>query len=482
MCLKIRRKHLSKRNNLNADIEEWYLLGFLLTGDKVLTDRLITRTVNQVKDKFISIRLDHFVLKPLIKEYKKYYRNHDIIYQPIDASPLLNRLGLLNEQARIAFLLKYYYDYSYKKIANHLGISERKAKTVIYDGLTIWTNNGKFVSVNNIDGVLKKEILLIKSKWIENVTPDNRNQVLVMGTKGRHKLPGLLLILLILVAGGSINQEILSKTRVSLGPDIYKYFKEGGVLQINQDIKDKGFGDIYTIPDSETKTIEVYFPTPERLGEKEEVAALIESYLENRDLEYQLEFQVLDQLEVELTDEQKDANKVMEMEQEIFELVSENPYYYMQRGTSEQSGESTEILLSEEISVEEEEILKEEIENIIHKHNLEWNFSFGKVSADVVDMERAKWDIYLAIIEAFFFGENKYKLYDVYSEYINGVMEFNVYTELSLTTEKDADETEEIIKELRRSLQFFLEHEDIQDLMNNVPYVIKIHGENREEI
>lgn len=61
-------------------------------------------------------------------------------------------------------------------------------------------------------------------------------------------------------------------------------------------------------------------------------------------------------------------------------------------------------------------------------------------------------------------------------------MEFNVYTELSLTTEKDADETEEIIKELRRSLQFFLEHEDIQDLMNNVPYVIKIHGENREEI
>ncbi|EOR21575.1 hypothetical protein A499_22457 [Niallia nealsonii AAU1] len=236
------------------------------------------------------------------------------------------------------------------------------------------------------------------------------------------------------------------------------------------------------LPDSETKTIEVYFPTPERLGEKEEVAALIESYLENRDLEYQLEFQVLDQLEVELTDEQKDANKVMEMEQEIFELVSENPYYYMQRGTSEQSGESTEILLPEEISVEEEEILKEEIENIIHKHNLEWNFSFGKVSADVVDMERAKWDIYLAIIEAFFFGENKYKLYDVYSEYINGVMEFNVYTELSLTTEKDADETEEIIKELRRSLQFFLEHEDIQDLMNNVPYVIKIHGENREEI
>jgi len=126
--LKIRGKQWKRQRNIQEYIEEWYVLAFLLTGDKVVTERLLERTMVQVKDKLFFVSFDRHFLKQLIKEYTKYYRNNDIIYTSIDTSILLSRLGLLDEPARIAFLLKYVYGFSYKKIAQVLLTSERKVK------------------------------------------------------------------------------------------------------------------------------------------------------------------------------------------------------------------------------------------------------------------------------------------------------------------------------------------------------------------
>ncbi|WP_400247702.1 sigma factor-like helix-turn-helix DNA-binding protein [Niallia sp. JL1B1071] len=401
----------------------------------------------------------------------------------MDSSILLTRLGLLDEQARLAFLLKYYYGFSYKKIAQYLPISERKAKQVIYSSLIIYTNNGKLVPIHHIEDVIKKEVSLLKSSLQLNQVTEKKTLHIETSKRSWRKSPVIILTLLVLFAGGSINQETLGKTRVSLGPDVYKIYKEGGVLQLGREIQQKGYTDIYTYPEIENNTLYVQFVTPESLENKEEVTVLIDSYLKERDLVYEIKYEEVNQVvDVELTEEQKAANKQMEMEQEIFEFVTSTPYYYMQSFGSDPSGDSTEIILSESIPEEEETKLKDGIKNIIKKYDLEWNFSIGKVGADVVQMENAIWGILPALGEAYMFGGKKYKVYDVYPTYEDNQLKFDIYTELAFTTEEDMAKNMETAKELKRSLQLFLKHEDIQSQFNYVSYVIKIYGDNRKEV
>lgn len=436
-----------------------------------------------MRDKWSFPSSARFYLKPIIKEYLKYYRNKEIIYKSLDSSILLTRLGLLDEQARLAFLLKYYYGFSYKKIAQYLPISERKAKQVIYSSLIIYTNNGKLVPIHHIEDVIKKEVSILKSSLQLNQVTEKKTLHIETSKRSWRKSPVILLTLLVLFAGGSINQETLGKTRVSLGPDVYKYYKQGGIFQLNEEIQQKGYPDIYTYPDVGTDTLNLQFYTPESLENKEEVTALIEAYLKERDLDYVIEYEEITQeIEVEQTEEQNVADKQMEMEQEIFQLVTAKPYYYMQSYTSDQSGESTELILSDKVTEEEKMNLKGEIETIISKYNLEWNFSFGSVEAEVVEMEKAIWEIYPALAEAYVFSKNNYKIYDIFPSYVDGVLEISVYTEISLSTDEEIAKNQDLLNELKRSLRFFLHYEDIQELLHHVPYVMKVFGKNGNEI
>ncbi|MEI2368426.1 hypothetical protein [Niallia circulans] len=254
------------------------------------------------------------------------------------------------------------------------------------------------------------------------------------------------------------------------------------MLQLGREIQQKGYTDIYTNPERETNILYVQFSTAESLEKKEEVTMFIESYLKDRDLDYEIKYEEMNQLnevELEQTDEQKAENKQMEMEQEIFELLASNTYYYKQTYSS---GESTEILLSESIPKEEEAMIKEEIKNIMKKFDSEWNFSIGKVSADVVKIEKAMWDIAPALLEAYIFKEEKYKVYDVYPTYEDEQLKFDIFTELAFTTDEDRAKNIETAKELKRSIQIFFQHEDIQKLFNHAPYIIKIYGDNRKEV
>lgn len=140
------------------------------------------------------------------------------------------------------------------------------------------------------------------------------------------------------------------------------------------------------------------------------------------------------------------------------------------------------MIFSESITEEEETNLKEEIKNIIKKYDLEWDFSFGKVDSGVVEMERAMWDIVRALLEAYMFGEQKYQVYDVYPTYEDDQLKIEIYTELAYATEEDRAKNVDTVKELNRSLHFFLQHEDIQSQFNYVPYEIKIYDINRKEI
>ena len=481
--LNMRPRQWKQQIIIQDNIDEWYLLAILLTGDSGLAERLLDRTLDQVRDTWYFPSRERFSLKPIIKEYRKYHRNNDINYKPIDSSVLLTRLGLLDEQARVAFLLKYYYGFSYKKIAQYLPISVRRTKQIIYASLILWTNNGKLVPIHDIEDVIKKDISLLKSMLPANQVLEKKYLYIETSTNSRRKKPVILFILLILFVGGSINQEIIGKTRVSLGPDVYKVYKEGGVLQIGNVIQEKGYTDIYTYPDVENNTLYVQLATPESIENKEEVTSIIESYLKERDMDYQLRYEEINQVvDVELTEEQKAENKRMDMEQEIFELVTSTPYYYTQSYISDQNGESRQLIFSESITEEEETNLNEEIKNIIKKYDLEWNFSFGKVDAGVVEMERAMWDIIPALLEAYMFGEQKYQVYDVYPTYEDDQLKIEIYTELAYATEEDRAKNLDTVNELNRSLHFFLQHEDIQSQFNYVPYEIKIYDINRKEI
>lgn len=478
----LNRRHRQWKKYIQAYINEWYLLAFLLTGNRALAEQLLNRAVDQVKGKWSFHHFERLWAKPIIKEYIKYNRTNQFYEKFLDFSTLLNRLGLLEVNARVAFLLKYYYGFSYKKIARNLHISERKVKVIIYDAILVWTNNGKLIPIEQVEAVIKEDIKLVNKNLLDSFRFEEKNQYIESSINGKRKTLLLILMIFILLANGSINQKTLGKTRVSLGPDIYKIYKEGGVLQLGREIQQKGYTDIYTNPERETNILYVQFSTAESLEKKEEVTMFIESYLKDRDLDYEIKYEEMNQLnevELEQTDEQKAENKQMEMEQEIFELLASNTYHYKQTYSS---GESTEILLSESIPKEEEAMIKEEIKNIMKKFDSEWNFSIGKVSADVVKIEKAMWDIAPALLEAYIFKEEKYKVYDVYPTYEDEQLKFDIFTELAFTTDEDRAKNIETAKELKRSIQIFFQHEDIQKLFNHAPYIIKIYGDNRKEV
>lgn len=479
----LNRRHRQWKKQILDYIDEWYLLAFLLTGDRALAEQLLHRVVDQVKEKWYLFHFERLWVKPIIKEYIKFRRNNELNEKHLDFSMLLNRLGLLEVNARVAFLLKYYYGFSYKKIARNLQISERKAKKIVYDALLVCTNNGKLISIEQVEAAIKNDINFVKKYLLDSFRSEKKKPYMETSVKDKRKMLFLILSILVLLAGGSINQETLGKTRVSLGPDVYKIYKEGGVLQLGREMQQNGFTDIYASPEMENNILYVQFSTAESLEKKEEVTMLIESYLNDRDLDYEIRYEEMNQvMEVEQTGEQKAENIKMEMELEISELLTSNNYYYMQNYVSDSSGETTEILLSESIPREEETNLKEEIINIMKKFDVEWNFSIGKVDEDVVEMENAMWDVVPALLEAYMFGGGKYKVYDVYPTYEDGQLKFDIYTELAFTTDKDVAKNKETAKELKRSIQFFFRHKDIQKRFNYAPYVIKIYDDNRKEI
>ncbi|WP_303983335.1 sigma-70 region 4 domain-containing protein [Niallia circulans] len=479
----LNRRHRQWKKQIQDYINEWYLLAFLLTGDRVTAEQLLNMAVDQVKDKWSYRHFERLWAKPVIKEYIKFSRNNECNDKYLDFSTLLNRIGLLEGNARVAFLLKYYYGFSYKKIARNLHISERKAKIIIYDAFLLWTNNGKLIPIEQVEAAINKDINLAKNFLLDSFRFEKKNQYIETRLKGKRKALFLIFTIVVLFAGGSINQKTLGKTRVSLGPDVYKIYKEGGVFQLGREIQQKGYTDIYAYPEEENNILYVQFSTAESLENKEEVTMFIESYLKERDLDYEIRYEEMNQvIEAEQTDEQTAESKQLEMEQEIYELLTSNTYYYMQNYVSDSSGESREILLSESIPKEEETMIKEEIKNIMKKFDSEWNFSFGKVDAEVVEMEKAMWNIVPALLEAYMFGGDKYKVYDVYPTYEDEQLKFDIYTELAFTTDEDRSKNIETAKELKRSIQFFFQHEDIQKLFNHAPYVIKIYGNNRKEV
>lgn len=111
----LNRRHRQWKKYIQAYINEWYLLAFLLTGNRALAEQLLNRAVDQVKGKWSFHHFERLWAKPIIKEYIKYNRTNQFYEKFLDFSTLLNRLGLLEVNARVAFLLKYYYGFSYKK-------------------------------------------------------------------------------------------------------------------------------------------------------------------------------------------------------------------------------------------------------------------------------------------------------------------------------------------------------------------------------
>ena len=90
-------------------------------------------------------------------------------------------------------------------------------------------------------------------------------------------------VLLLSLLGGTLNIRTIQDTRLSLGPDIYQLYKEGGIFQLQEDFLNSGYEELYVDVNFESEHLELYAYSLELLNKKEEILQFVNQFLEKRD-------------------------------------------------------------------------------------------------------------------------------------------------------------------------------------------------------
>ena len=488
--MKERRLEKKKNSWIAEHLEEWYFFSILLVGDRNHANKLVEKTVHTIKNKFIFFPSNKNAIKPLIKEFRKYDQNDKVTYQIHEKTPLLNNLTKVKEEDRMVLLLKYVYKHSYNEVGSLTRMSDRKIKEKIYRSISVWTDNGKMAKLQDIERVLANEISVIPlsndSNPYMNKVVNKANQEIKVSKKRRLIFSGIVLCLLFI--GGTLNENTIQATRLSLGPDIYKLYKDGGAYQLESELYKNGYKNVYVNTDFNGNYIELYSYSQEEKEHKEEIIAFAQNYLEDRNLDYTIGFELFteeyedsseEEMEVELTEGEKQMEKEIEMDDEIYHFLQENTTFY---GASWDENNDVEYTIVDNVSDEDEQKLVQGLKEIMQKYDIERNFSFLKIPTKKVEIEENFWQLSSSIREAFYQNE-KFGFQDVSAYFEEERLEIIVYTTLSpFSTDENNTENQIVAKEIKRSLDYFLSHKEIKELIQNAPYEITVIDQTGSEI
>jgi len=487
----LKERRLDKKKDLwiKRNLEKWNLFSYLLIGDKHEASILVKNTVQTIKDRWIFFPKTQSSIKPLLKAYRKFiYKDHT--YYIHKETPLLNQLSKLHKEDRVVLLLKYVMDLSDKEIKKVTRKSERKIKGRIYRSIIIWTEQEKLTSLKDLRETVAKELSVVT---LQNDTRVNIESVVTQANiirkgKVKRRLFVSVLILCLFFLGGTLNEKTIQVTRLGAGPDIYQIYKNGGVYELQNELSEQGYKDAYIDPNYDDHSIAVYTYTSKEDERKEEILAFVEDYLKKKELDYSIQYEFFNDVEVDaeveeadesLSEEEKLMYRENDMMTEIYEVIQKRTtlygVYYEEEGLK--------FTIVDNFSSEEEKMLVKEIKDTMKKYDLLQSFGFQKISSKKVKIEENCWPLYHPIAEAFQKKE-KYGFENIVFTYEDAedVLEVEIYTSMYHMKDEGNEENKKMAKEMKRSMAYFLSQPKISKIIQNVPFQIKVFDVTGEEV
>jgi hypothetical protein len=349
-----------------------------------------------------------------------------------------------------------------------MGLSERTIRSSILNSLPIWTDSGKQINLEQLEGCVQKEASLIKRQEEDRLfgKMDANRNIVAKNSKKRKRIVYPAVVLFFLLLGGTINQGTIEETRANAGPDIVKLYQDGGLFSITEKLQEEGYTELSTSPSYMEKIIYLYTRDYETSLKKDKIVDFVKKYLKEREINYEISF-----IYSAMQESENIENK---MNREIVDLLSASTNDYILSGSQENS---VEFSIPDSLTAEEERNLESSIKEVYKKYNSPMKFSFAKFDSKKHDLETKWWNIAKYILEAFSLKE-EYVLRNFSVEYKNNRMEMDIY--IYYTEEEQKEKF--IAKEMKRSINKFLQKEEIQEKIKGDSYLIRIFDKNEQEI
>lgn len=471
----------NKEKWISDHVEEWYLYSLILLGNQTDAKKLVEETVHRVKNTVLfSSATSSF--KPFVKAYKKYnstIQNNFFIHEK---TPLLNNLLKVKKEYRIILVLTYINKLSTYEIKKLTKLSIRKINEVIYHSIPIWTNKEKLAKLSELETVVAYELSMLSE---EHAFKPNTQKVVTNFKKEKkearkRRIIFSVAIILLFVVGGSINKETIQATRLGSAPDIYAIYKNGGVFQLQEELFKTGYTNFYIEPYFESGRMVLNIDSEETMEQSEEISDFAKEYFEERNLDYTIQivqipsdsYEYVEAEEVELTEEEEAWEKENRMMNDISDLINSMTSF---DGVSWDENKMF-FTIIDNITPENEAQLKSGIQRIMQEYGLLREFTFEKIPAKKIELQTAFMKLAPSITEAFY-REGKFEFQYIDAYYENEKLLISIYTSLYMPENEEKKEVQQKVKDLKRALTFFLSHKDISEIIQKVPYEIKVYDQ-----
>lgn len=478
---------MKKSENLVGNFKnEIYLIASLVTANKKLANKLTEETIITTKNSFYPVKTEERLLKIFIRQFKKHIKENETVSKKdlFNKCSLVHNLINLKDMERITIILRYYKNYEITKIAKLIGTTVPKVRTYLIQGLSVWTNTSKEREIAHLHQEFQQEISNLKininhdlSTYNDNSSTDGK----LFPFKKKLALQSILLAI-ILIIGGTINEGTIEKTRASQGPDLIKIYEEGTLDTIvEKELAKEGFHDVYVYTDYISRYINLSTENNDTYIKQNEVFEIVEDTIKERGIDFKVSYDYFGPLvgeDTEVIEEENWEEKIANEEKirnEIYENMAFTGYqdYIWQQWSEEDYPLSVPDILTKE---ERSEVIQK-VTDILKKYDDNRKVYTLEYDFEEMESENRWYGLAEYMYEGLILGYPNL-INEVNFDYLDNKMQINIHTGF-FRTDEDASPT---AREIKRSIYNFLQYEPVKKVIKEDKYIINVNAINQQVI
>ncbi|MCB5238525.1 DUF4030 domain-containing protein [Niallia circulans] len=439
----------------SKQVNDWLLFTQFFIGDKEKSQEIVKAWLIKPSTKFQRNHVMERGFRYILKQMKGENRRRV-------SKVLLSEYSFksIKEIDQAIILLHYYFQLEIKKIARIVRKSKREIRKRLFSFLQVLSTKG--ITVHTFNNILHAEIMTISLP----LTP-----VVTKGIKINRKKTALysLLILHFLIVGGAMNSGIVEKTQAKQGPDLLTIYRDGTFeQQLKKDLEETFQKEPFAIKiNFEESEVSIGIFDEVLYRQKAEIITFVNQFLKEKDIPYIVQ---LDYMEETIGDDEIAYQVIIEANAKGIKLW---PGDY-----SEQEKVMEWVLaLPDAIELVTEHAEVTRAQGILKKYNHKAPLIVSHYDKDRVDRQERWLELTPYFEEGFLLG----KEYNIESISINAYtkeVSIDVYTYF-LT--KDSNK-EEIARAVKRSIDQFLQSEEVKQIVQNDAYTINIYSAGKKKI
>jgi len=436
--------------------KDWLIFAEFLTGDREMSLDIVKAFLKKPSTTFFAPCLIERGYRYILKHWKT--DDSRTILDSLLSEYSLNSLGKINQSI---LLLHYYFQLDIRKIARIIGKSIREIRRRLYLFLQLLASNG-IPLATFVDRLLEKGNSLAYPFSLDDLNKGNL-------INAKKTVLYSFIILHLLIVGGAMNSGIVEKTQAKQGPDLLMIYK-GNKLdemiksRLTEVFQEDGFSVFVNFEEAE---VYIGVEKEELYQKKSEIIRFVYQQLKEKDITYAV------QLDYD--------KKAFGIDEAAYQIVSEAKEKRLKLWPGDYSDQGKVIgwivSFPDDIELVTEESELRRVQEIIHKYHHKAPVTVSYYNKQIVD-RRERWlKLSPYFNEGFLLGK-EYNIERIRTDTTEKNVIIDIYT-FFLTKDK---KKEEIARAIKRSLDQFLQSEEIKGLVQNDTYTINIYSAGKKKI